>query len=43
LRLTLLGIAFGIVGAMVVSRLMQQALFEVDPADPLADFLTYQN
>jgi predicted permease len=34
-RLALLGIAFGIAGALVVSRLMQQALFEVDPADPL--------
>jgi predicted permease len=33
-RLTLLGIAIGIAGAFVVSRLMQQALFEVDPADP---------
>jgi predicted permease len=34
-RLTLLGIAFGMAGAGVVSRLMQQALFEVDPAEPL--------
>jgi ABC-type antimicrobial peptide transport system permease subunit len=34
-RLTLLGIALGIAGAFVVSRLMQQALFEVNPADPL--------
>jgi len=34
-RLTLVGIAFGIAGALVVSRLMQQALFAVDPADPL--------
>jgi len=34
-RLTLLGIALGIAGAFFVSRLMQQALFEVDPADPL--------
>jgi len=34
-RLTLLGIAFGIAGALVVSRLMQQTLFDVDPADPL--------
>ena len=33
-RLTLLGIAIGIAGGLVVSRLMQQALFEVDPADP---------
>ena len=34
-RLTLVGIVFGIAGALVVSRLMRQALFEVDPADPL--------
>ena len=34
-RLTLLGIALGIGGALVVTRLMQQALFEVDAADPL--------
>jgi predicted permease len=34
-RLTLVGIAFGIAGGLVVSRLMRQALFEVDPADPL--------
>jgi len=34
-RLTFVGIAFGIAGALVVSRLMQQALFEVDPAEPL--------
>ncbi len=34
-RLTLLGIGLGIVGAFFVSRLMQQALFEVNPADPL--------
>src|SRR6185436_15184196 len=34
-RLTLLGIAVGIAGALVVSRLMQQALFQVDPAEPL--------
>ncbi len=34
-RLTFLGIALGIAGAFFVSRLMQQALFEVDPADPL--------
>jgi putative ABC transport system permease protein len=34
-RLTLVGIALGIVGALVVSRLMQQALFEVEPADPV--------
>jgi ABC-type antimicrobial peptide transport system permease subunit len=34
-RLTLVGIAVGIVGALVVSRWMQHALFEVDPAEPL--------
>jgi predicted permease len=34
-RLTLAGVALGIAGALVVSRLMQQALFEVDPAEPL--------
>ena len=34
-RLTLLGIALGVAGAFFVSRLMEQALFEVDPADPL--------
>jgi putative ABC transport system permease protein len=34
-RLTLAGIGLGILGALAVSRLMQQALFEVDPADPL--------
>jgi predicted permease len=34
-RLTLAGIALGIAGAVVMSRLMQQTLFEVDPADPL--------
>jgi putative ABC transport system permease protein len=34
-RLTLIGIAIGIAGALAVSRLMQQALFEVDPADPV--------
>jgi predicted permease len=33
-RLTLLGIALGIAGAFLVSRLMQQVLFEVNPADP---------
>jgi predicted permease len=33
-RLTLVGIAFGIAGALIVSRVMQQSLFEVDPADP---------
>ena len=34
-RLTLLGIALGIAGAYVVSRLMQQTLFEVTPGEPL--------
>lgn len=34
-RLTLLGIALGLGGAYLVSRLMQQALFEVSPADPM--------
>ncbi len=34
-RLTLVGIMFGIAGALGVSRLMRQALFRVDPADPL--------
>jgi predicted permease len=34
-RLTVLGIVLGMAGAFFVSRLMQQALFEVDPADPL--------
>jgi putative ABC transport system permease protein len=34
-RLTLLGIALGMTGAFAVSRLMQQALFEVDSTDPL--------
>jgi ABC-type antimicrobial peptide transport system permease subunit len=34
-RLTLAGIALGIAGALAVSRLLQQALFEVDPAEPL--------
>ena len=34
-RLTLLGIALGIAGAYVVSRLMQQTLFEVNPGEPL--------
>jgi predicted permease len=33
-RLTVVGIMLGIAGALVVSRLMQQTLFEVDPADP---------
>ena len=34
-RLTLLGIGLGLAGAFFVGRLMQQALFEVDPAEPL--------
>jgi predicted permease len=34
-RLTLIGIALGVAGAYFVSRLMQQALFEVNPADPV--------
>ena len=34
-RLTLLGIGLGIAGAYFVSKLMQQALFEVDPGEPL--------
>ena len=34
-RLTLVGIGLGLAGALAVSRLMQQTLFEVDPADPL--------
>jgi predicted permease len=33
-RLTLVGIGIGIAGALAVSRLMQQTLFEVDAADP---------
>lgn len=34
-RLTLVGIALGVAGGLAVSRLMQQVLFDVDPADPL--------
>ena len=34
-RLTLVGIVLGIAGALAVSQLMRQALFEVDPAEPL--------
>ena len=34
-RLTLIGIGLGILGGLAVSRLMQQVLFEVDPAEPL--------
>jgi predicted permease len=33
-KLTLIGIAIGIAGGLAVSRLMQQALFEVNGADP---------
>jgi putative ABC transport system permease protein len=33
-RLTLIGIAVGIGGALAVSRLLQQTLFEVGPANP---------
>jgi putative ABC transport system permease protein len=33
-RLTLTGVVLGIAGALGVSRLMQQALFEVDAVDP---------
>ncbi|MGD9902230.1 MAG: ABC transporter permease [Vicinamibacterales bacterium] len=34
-RLTLAGIGLGLAAALAVSRLLQQALFEVDAADPL--------
>jgi len=34
-RLTLVGIAIGVLGALVVSRLMQQVLFDVSPAEPI--------
>ena len=34
-RLTLVGIVLGVAGGYAVSRLMQQALFEVNPANPL--------
>jgi putative ABC transport system permease protein len=34
-RLTLVGIAIGVAGGFAVSRLMQQALFDVNPANPL--------
>ena len=37
-RLTLVGIVLGIAGGVAVSRLMQQALFEVDGANPLLYF-----
>jgi ABC-type antimicrobial peptide transport system permease subunit len=34
-RLTLVGIVVGLAGALIVSRLLAQALFEVNPADPI--------
>jgi predicted permease len=34
-RFTLVGIALGMAGAFMVSRLLRQALFEVDPGSPL--------
>ena len=34
-KLTLVGIAIGAGGGLMVSRLLQQVLFEVDPADPV--------
>ena len=34
-KLTLVGIGLGVAGGFAVSRLMEQVLFEVDPADPL--------
>jgi ABC-type antimicrobial peptide transport system permease subunit len=34
-RLTLMGIVLGVAGGYAASRLMQQALFEVNPANPL--------
>jgi putative ABC transport system permease protein len=34
-RLTLLGIGIGLAGGFAVSRLMQQMLFEVNPANPV--------
>jgi putative ABC transport system permease protein len=34
-RLTLIGVIVGIAAALAVSRLMQQLLFEVQPADPV--------
>jgi ABC-type antimicrobial peptide transport system permease subunit len=33
-RLTLIGIVVGIAGALAVSRLLQQTLFEVDATNP---------
>jgi len=34
-RLTIVGILLGIAGALAVSKMMQQALFDVTPADPV--------
>ena len=34
-RLTLVGIVIGIAGGVMVTRLMQQVLFEVDPTEPV--------
>ena len=34
-RLTLVGIGLGVAGGYAMSRLMEQVLFDVDPADPL--------
>jgi predicted permease len=34
-KLTLAGIGIGILGGLAVARLLQQVLFEVDPADPV--------
>jgi putative ABC transport system permease protein len=34
-RLTLVGIVLGVVAAFGVSRLLQQTLFEVNPANPI--------
>jgi ABC-type antimicrobial peptide transport system permease subunit len=34
-RLTLIGIVVGIAGALAVSQLLQQTLFEVDPSNPV--------
>ena len=34
-RLTLVGIVLGIAGGFAVSRLLQQTLFEVNPANPI--------
>jgi ABC-type antimicrobial peptide transport system permease subunit len=35
LRLTAVGIALGVVGALALTRLMQSLLFEVSPQDPV--------